>query len=102
MKRTAQPSPSGYAAPLAEALTGYAHADGSLSIERQDGAALDLDPAATAALYNLLRAAGPLRTAAARRRARIAYTARYSSQDTPDAIEHHSPHARRPFVHDPT
>jgi hypothetical protein len=72
----AQPYASGYAAPVGE-LTAYAHADGSLSFEAPDGAAVDLTPEQTAQLADLLAMSGALRAASRRRRARALYQQRH-------------------------
>lgn len=71
------PSASGYSLPLDDRLVAYAHADGSLSLERAEGGAVDLAPDAVEALAELLRLSSGLRSAARRRRSRAAYRARW-------------------------
>lgn len=68
---------SGYAMPLGDGVIAYAHADGSLSFEAQDGGAFDLGPVAVAQLADLLGASSAQRAAARRRRMRAAYQQRY-------------------------
>lgn len=80
MKRT-QPYTAGYAHQLDGGLVAYAHGDGSLSLERADGGAVDLPPAAVEALADLLRMSSALRTAARRRRSRAAYGARWGAEE---------------------
>lgn len=72
-----QPVATGYAAPLGDGVTAYAHADGSLSFEAQDGGAFDLSPIAVAQLADLLAASGNQRAAARRRRMRALYDQRH-------------------------
>lgn len=73
----AQPYASGYSLALGGDLAGHVHADGSLSLERPDGAAVDLLPAQVEALADLLKMSGNVRSMARRRRARAAYSARW-------------------------
>lgn len=79
---TLAPAPlqTGYAAPLGDGVTAYAHADGSLSLEHAEGGALDLSPAAAAQLADLLGMASTLRAAARRRRARALYQQRHPEE----------------------
>lgn len=79
MKRSS-PYASGYSLPLADGITGYAHGDGSLSIEQRDGPALDLPVEVVENLEQLLRMSGGLRAAARRRRSRDGYTARWGEE----------------------
>jgi hypothetical protein len=75
--KIAQPYATGYAHQLDADLVAFAHADGSLSLERVDGSAVDLPPDAVEALAELLKMSGALRSAARRRRSRAAYSARW-------------------------
>lgn len=72
-------STSGYALDLGEGLTAALHPDGSLSLERDEGAA-DLSPAQVEGLAELLRLGGGLRSQARRRRARNSYSTHYGSE----------------------
>lgn len=71
------PVATGYAAPLGDGVTAYAHADGSLSFEAVDGGAFDLSPIAVAQLADLLSMSGAQRAASRQRRARALYDARH-------------------------
>jgi hypothetical protein len=77
MKRS--PFATGYAAPVGD-LMAYAHADGSLSFEAPNGAAVDLTPEQAIQLAELLSAASGLRRAARRRRARTLYQQRHPEE----------------------
>lgn len=81
VERTPRPVASGYAMPLGDGITAYAHADGALTLESADGGALDLSPVATAAVAELLGMSGQLRAAARRRLARAVYHERWEVQD---------------------
>lgn len=78
--RAPAPIATGYAAPLGDGLTAYAHADGGLSLEHAAHGALDLSPAAAAQLADLLAMSGALRQAARRRRARALYQQRHPEE----------------------
>lgn len=75
--KNSQPYAAGYSLPLAEGIIGYAHADGSVSIEQRDGPALDLPVEVVEHLEELLKLSANLRSAARRRRARASYSARW-------------------------
>lgn len=81
MKKPATPAPvaTGYATPLGDGLTAYAHADGSLSLESPAGA-LDLSAVATRQLAELLQMSGAQRAAVRRRAMRAAYDERWKEQ----------------------
>lgn len=84
MKKLSTPSPqpaaptaTGYAVPLGDGMTAYAHGDGALTLEAADGGALDLSPLATRQLADLLTMSGAQRAAVRRRQARAAYADRW-------------------------
>ncbi len=79
--RAPRPVASGYAMPLGDGVTAYAHADGGLTFEAADGGAFDLSPMATAAVAELLGMSGQLRAAARRRIARAAYQDRWEDSN---------------------
>lgn len=70
----------GYALALDAEVIAYVHPDGSLSLERADGAALDLAPAQVEKLAEVLRLSAAARGQAARRRARLAYAVRFEPE----------------------
>jgi hypothetical protein len=68
---------SGYTLALPDGLTGHAHGDGSLSLQNRHGEMAEFTPAQVEGLAELLRLASGLRSAARRKRARTAYSAKW-------------------------